>query len=136
VQEVGVVDDGNEEFSFGVGVPGVFDELFLSLGVTAGGFDVEGFAEDLEGVGVGVEGAADGGGDELFRVVLGEGVFDDAFTGSGFAHDDAEAALTGVDEEGVEDFLLVGEQSKFAWGEGVVFESEVVSDHGFSSVIS
>jgi len=132
VHEVGVVDDGDELAAFGVDFPCGFDELFFSPGIAAFGFDAKGFAEDAERVGVGVQGAGYGGGDDALFVVLHERVLYDALAGAGFAHEQAEAALPGVYEQGVEDLLLLGEQAVFAGVEGVGFEAEVGSDHGIS----
>ena len=56
----------------------------------------------------GVEGSIDDGGDPLFWVVVEDVVFEDGFSGAGFADDEAEAALLGVDFEDVEMTLLVG----------------------------
>ena len=44
VHEVGVVNDGDELFAFGVGFPCGFDELLFAPGVSTFGFDAEGFA--------------------------------------------------------------------------------------------
>jgi hypothetical protein len=41
---------------------------------------------------------------------LEEGLFEHALAGAGFAQDQAQAALLGVDAQDVEDFLLVNQQ--------------------------
>lgn len=41
---MGVVDDGYEDFSFGVEVASFFDESRLAFVVVAGAFEVEGLA--------------------------------------------------------------------------------------------
>jgi hypothetical protein len=57
--------------SFGVHFSCDFNEFFFAVGVASFRFDVEGFAEHLQGVGVGVQGSSDGGGDDLFWIVVG-----------------------------------------------------------------
>ncbi len=42
--EVGVVDDGDEDFPFGVEVASFFDETGFAFVVVAGAFEVEGLA--------------------------------------------------------------------------------------------
>jgi len=125
VHEVGIIDDRYEHLSVTVDLPASFDEQLFSAGIAPADFDAKGFAEDLQGVGVGVECACNRRGDHAFGVMMKDGLFDDAFAGAGFAHDHTESALLGVDFDGVEDLFLVGEQ----WGlmviEGVEFESEV-----------
>lgn len=59
--EVGVVDDGHEHLAGAVNAEGLLDEEALAVVVTAFELDLEGFAEDAQGVVVGVEGAVDGG---------------------------------------------------------------------------
>jgi len=129
LHEVGVVDDGDEHFACAVESEGFLDEETFAFAVAAVELDLEGFAEDAQGVVVGVEGAVDDGGDEAFGVVGEEGVFEDAFAGSGFAEEEAEAALLGVDEEDVEDFLLVRQEGEGVGFEGVACEAEVGADH-------
>jgi hypothetical protein len=130
--EVGVVDDGNEEFSFGVEVPGFCDKACFAFMIVAVAFEVEGLAEKAQDVAPGVERAVDDGGDPLFWVVEEDVVFEDGFSGAGFADDEAEAALLGVDFEDVEVTLLVGEKGGLVIDdEGVFGEAEVLTDHGF-----
>jgi len=107
---VGVVNNGNEDFSFGVEVAGFFDEPSLAFVIGPVVFEVEGGAEQTQDVAPGVEGAVDDGGDPVFLVVVDEVVFEDGFSGAGFADDEAEASLLGVDFEDVEVALLVGKQ--------------------------
>jgi hypothetical protein len=125
VHEVGVINDGDEQATFAMRFPCGFDELLFAAGIAAFGLDPEGLAEDPKGIGVGVQCPGYGRGDDAFGIMLYQGVFDDAFAGSGFAHNDAQAALAGVHEQRVEDFLLVVEKAGFAVIEGVGFESEV-----------
>ena len=107
---MGVVDDGDDDFSFGVEVAGFFDEPGFAFVVGSVAFEVEGLAKEAEDVAPGVEGAVDDGGDPVPLVVVDEVVFEDGFSGAGFADDEAEAALLGVDFEDVEVALLVGEE--------------------------
>lgn len=94
----------------GVEVAGFFDESCFAFVVVAVGVEVEGLAEKTQDVVPGVEGSVDDGGDPLFRVVIDEVVFEDGFSGAGFADDEAETALLGVDFEDVEVALLMGEE--------------------------
>jgi hypothetical protein len=97
--------------------------------VTAFKFDLEGFAEDAQGVVVGVERAVDDRCDQPFGIVIQQGLFQDAFAGAGFAEHQTEAALLGVDAEDVEDFLLVGQQREGFRVEGVALEAKMGTDH-------
>jgi len=124
-EKVGIVDDGQEHFAFVIDLPCGLDEEFFQRGLSAFGLNGESVAEDLQGVVVGVQGAGDGGGDHAFGIVGSDGFFDDAFAGAGFAHEQAEAALLGVDFDGVEDALLMGEQVEFGVVEGVGFKAEM-----------
>ena len=108
--EVGVVDDGHEHFAGAMDAEGFLDQQAFAVVVAALELDLEGLAEDAQGVVIGVEGAVDDGSDHAFGVVGEERLFEDAFAGAGFAQHQAEAALLGVDAEDVEDLLLVGEQ--------------------------
>lgn len=74
--------------------------------------DLEGFAQDAQGVVIGVEGAVDDGRDQAFGVMGEQGLLEDAFAGAGFAEHQTQATLLGVDAEDVEDFLLVGQQGE------------------------
>ena len=108
--EVGVVNDGHEHFAGAMEAEGFLDQQAFAVVVAALELDLEGFAEDAQGVVIGVEGAVDDRGDHAFGVVVEQGLLEDAFAGAGFAQHQAQAALLGVDAEDVEDFLLVGEQ--------------------------
>jgi len=77
--EVGVVDDGDENFPSGVEVSCFFDESGFAFVVVAVAVEVEGLAEETE------------------DVVPGVVIFEDGFSGAGFSDDEAEAALLGVD---------------------------------------
>jgi hypothetical protein len=105
--EMGIVDDWNEELAFGVEVAGFFDEASFAFVVCSVAFEVESLAEEAQDVAPGVEGAVDDGGDPVFLVMVDEVVFENGFSGAGFADDEAEAALLGVDFEDVEVALLM-----------------------------
>jgi hypothetical protein len=108
--EVGVVYDGDEEFSFGIEGTGFGDESGFAFVVGSVAFEVEGLAQESEDVAPGVEGSVDDGGDPIFEVMVDEVVFEDGFSGAGFADDETEAALLGVDFEDVEVALLMGQE--------------------------
>ena len=60
-------------------------------------------------------------------------MFEGGFAGAGFAEDEAEAALLGVNFEDVEVELLMGQEGcGMVDDEGVPGETEVLSDHGFT----
>ena len=129
-QEVGVVNDGDDEFALGVEVASFGDEASLAFVVVAGGFELHGVAEQAQEVVPGVQRAVDDRGDPLFGIVAGDGVFEDGLAGAGFAKDEAEAALAVVDLEDVEVALLVlHEGGVLIKGEGVAGEAEVGADH-------
>ncbi len=129
-QEVGVVNDGDDEFALGVEVASFGDEASLAFVIVAGGFELHGVAEQAQEVVPGVQRAVDDRGDPLFGIVAGDGVFEDGLAGAGFAKDEAEAALAVVDFEDVEVALLVlHEGGVLIKGEGVAGEAEVGADH-------
>ncbi|MCW1914751.1 hypothetical protein OJ996_14280 [Luteolibacter sp. GHJ8] len=67
----------------------------------------------------------------MFGIVVDDGVLEDGFAGAGFAEDEAEAALLGVDFDDVEVALLVFEERVSLFNdEGVLAESDVGADHG------
>ena len=127
--EVGVVNDGHEHFAGAVDAEGFLDQQAFAVMVAALELDLEGLAEDAQGVVVGVQGAVDDGGDHAFGVVVEQRLFEDAFAGAGFAQHQAQAALLGVDAEDVEDFLLVRQQREGLGVEGIALETEVGADH-------
>lgn len=94
---MGIVDDRDEQLSFGVEVAGFGDEAGFAFVVGSVAFEVKGLAEEAQDVAPGVEGAVDDGGDPIFEVMVDEVVFEDGFSGAGFSDDEAEAALLGVD---------------------------------------
>jgi len=125
IHEMGIVDDRDEHFAFMVDFPPGLDEEFFALGIPSVGFDLECRAEDVEGVGVGVQCAGDSRSDHAFWVMIYDCVFDDAFACAGFPHNDAKSALLGMNLDGFEDFLLMWQQRRFLLIEGVLFYSEV-----------
>jgi hypothetical protein len=80
---VGVVEDGGHRFAGVVEAEGVLDEPAFTGEGGAFKFDAEGVAEDLDGVGVGVQGAADGGDQVLAFGKALQGLLDDALAGAG-----------------------------------------------------
>jgi len=72
VHEVGIVDDRNEQSSFGLGFPGGFDERLFAAGVASFGFKAEGITEDVQGVRIGVQRPGYGRGEDAFGVVFDE----------------------------------------------------------------
>ena len=129
-QEVGVVDDGNDGFAFGVVGAGLGDEAVFAFGVAAEGVELEGLAEEPQQVGPGVERAVDDGGDPMLGVVADDGVLEHGLAGARLAENQAEPALLAVDLEDVEVALLVFEQrGVLVDGEGLAGDSEVGADH-------
>jgi len=77
-----------------------------------------------------VEGAIDYGCDDALGIMRKEGLFEDTLAGAGFAEEQAQPALLGVDEEDVEDLLLVRQQGEGFGGEGMALEAKVRTKHG------
>jgi hypothetical protein len=125
VHEMGIVDDGDEHFAFMIDLPAGLDEELFALGVAAIGFYFEGGAEYVEGVGVCVQRTSYGRGDHAFRVMIDDGLLDDAFARAGFPHNDAKPALLGMDLDSLKDFLLLRQERRFLLIEGILFYSEV-----------
>src|SRR5690606_1385180 len=78
---------------------------------------------------VGVKRSVDDGGNHAFRVVLAQRLFHDALAGTGISHDHTQAALLAVDAQGIENLLLLGQQSEPLSTEGVLVEAKVSADH-------
>jgi hypothetical protein len=127
--EMGVVDDGDQHFAGAVDFEGFLDQEPLAVVVVALELDLEGFAEDAQGVVISVEGAVDDRGDQPFWVVVQKRLFEDRLAGAGLAQHQAQAALLGVDPEDVEDFLLVSQEREGFGVEGVALQAEVGADH-------
>jgi hypothetical protein len=125
IHEMGIVDDRDEHFTFMVDLPCGLNEEFFALGVTSIGFYFKCGAEDVESVGICVKCAGDGRSDHVFRVMIYDCVFDDAFACAWFAHNDAKSALLGMDLDSFEDFPLMRQQRRFLLVEGILFYSEV-----------
>ena len=100
---------------------GLLDESAFALEGGAFEVDAEGVAEDFDGVGVGVQGAGDGGDEVLLVGEALQRLLDDGLAGAGDAEDQAQSALLAVDLEGVVDLLLlraavgVSRRSKGLW---------------------
>lgn len=107
---MGVVDDGYEHLAFVVDFPSGFNQQFFPACVPSFDFDAEGFAEDVQGVRVGMQCPGDGRSDHLFGVVIDDGLFDDAFARAGFTHDQAKPALLSMNFDGFKYLLLMRNQ--------------------------
>lgn len=126
---MGVVNDGHEHFAGAVDFEGFLDQQALAVVVAALELDLEGLAEDAQGVVVGVEGAVNHRRNQALGVVVEEGLLEDAFAGARLAQHQAQAALLGMDPEDVEDLLLVDQQREVFGVEGITLETEVSTDH-------
>ena len=127
--EVGIVNDGHEHLARAMDAEGLLHQEPLTVMVAALELDLEGFAEDAQRVVIRVQGAVDDGCDHPFGIVGEQRLLEDAFAGAGFAEDEAQAALLGVNAEDVEDFLLVRQQSERFSVERMALEAEVGADH-------
>ena len=85
--QMGVVDNGKEDFAFGVEGASFFDKSGFALVVGSVAFEVEGLAKKAEDVVPAVEGAVDDGDDPVLGVILEEMVFEDGFAGAWFTLD-------------------------------------------------
>ena len=110
---------------------GLLHEQAFAAMVVALELELEGAAEDAQGVVVGVERAVDHRGDQALGVGRNQRVLEHTLAGARFAQHQAESALLGVDFEDFEDLLLVGEQRKRFRREGVFLKTEVGADHGW-----
>lgn len=127
--EMGIIDDGHQHFSGLVDFVGLFDQASFAAVIMTLEIDLEGAAEDAQGVVIGMKSSVEQGSDHAFWIMIEQGVFDEAFACARFAQDQAEAALLGVDAEDVEDFLLVVEQRAGLRIERVALQSEVRTNH-------
>ena len=124
-----VVNNGHEHFAGAMDAEGFLDQQAFGVMAAALELDLEGFTEDAQGVVIGVNGAIDHRGDQALGAVVQEGVFENAFAGAGFAEDDAEPALLGVDSKDVKDFLLVGQERDGFGIKRVAVQAKVRADH-------
>src|SRR5262249_17874591 len=127
-----VVEDGGQCFAGVIEAEGLLDESAFALEGGVIELDAEGVAEDLDGVGVSVQGACDAGDQVLFFGEAQQGLLDDGLAGAGDAEDEAETALLTMDLEDVVNLLLLGQEFQLAAVEGVLGESVEGSDHGCS----
>src|SRR5437868_3849741 len=109
---------------------GFLDQEPLATVVAALELDLKGFAEDAQGVVVGVEGAVDYGSDQAFGIVIEQSGFEDALAGARFAQDQAETALLGMDAQDIEDLLLMSQEADGLGVEGMALEAKMRTDHG------
>ena len=127
--KVGIVNNRDEHFAGAVNAEGLLDQEAFAMVVVALELDLEGFAEDAQGVVIGVESAVDDRRDQAFGIVRQERLFEDAFARAGLAEDHAEAALLGVDSEDVKDFLLVGQKRDGFGIKRVALQAKMGADH-------
>ena len=126
---MGVINDGDQHFAGAVEAEGLLDQEAFAVMVAALELDLEGLAEDAQGIVVSMEGAVDHRGHHALGVVVDQGLFEDGFSGARLAQDQAEAALLGVNPEDFEDLLLVFEQREVLGVERVALEAEVRTYH-------
>lgn len=98
---MGVVDDGDEEFSSGVEVAGFCNETCFAFVVGSVAFEIEGLAQEAEDVAPGVKRSVDDGGDPILEIMVDEVVFEDGFAGAGFADDETGKKMPGWLQGGV-----------------------------------
>jgi len=134
--QMSVINDGDDHFAELIEVEGFFDEAFFAFEGAALEADGKCLTKDSQDVEIGVESAADGGGDKALGVMVFEGLFDGGFSGAGFTQEEAESSLLAVDAEGFEDVLLVGQESEGFRGEGIACETEIRADHEICFLIS
>jgi hypothetical protein len=127
--EMSIVDDGNEHFAGAMDFESFLDEESFAVMVMALELDLESAAEDAQGVVIGVEGAIDDRGDHPLGIVMDERLFENAFAGAGFAQNQTEATLLGVDMEDVEDLLLVGQEGNGFRVERMALQAKMGTDH-------
>ena len=102
-----VVDDRYEHLAGVIETEGLFDQPAFTLEGGAFELDPKGFAEDLHGVGVGVQGSRDGGHQVLLLREPFERLFDHRLSGAGSSDHKTQTALLAVDAKRVVDFLMV-----------------------------
>ncbi len=132
VHQVGVVEDGGQALAGVVEAEGLLDEAAFALEGGAFKLDAKSVAQDLDGVGVGVQGAGDAGDQVLFFGEALQRLFDDALPRARDAEDQTEAALLAMDLERVVDVALLGQEFEIAMVEGVLSQSVEGADHGCS----
>ena len=130
VHQVGVVDDRHQHFAGVIEMEGLLDQSAFALEGGTFELDAKRFAEDLDRVGVGVQGSRDRGHEMLFFGEPFERFLDHRLAGAGPADDETESALLAMDSECVVDFLLVTKQFDVAQREGIVGQTEIGTDHG------
>jgi hypothetical protein len=127
--EVGVVDDRDEEFAGTMDLKSLLNEETLAGVVVALELELEGLAEDTQGVVVGVKGAVDDGSNHALGVMGEEGLLEDRLARAGFAENETEAALLSVNTEDIKDLLLMGQEGDRLGVEGIARETEVRAEH-------
>jgi hypothetical protein len=130
--EMGVVNNWDQHLASAMHAESLLDQQTFAMVVAALELDLEGFAEDAQGVVISVESTVDHGCDQAFGIVRQERMFEDALAGAGFAQNDTEAPLLGVDSEDVKDFLLVVQKRDGFGIERVALQAKMRADHGNS----
>ena len=110
---MGVINERNNDFSVLIELMNLGQQLFLAFEVAAIGFALEGGTEDSQDVRIGMEGSGNRSDHEPFGIMIKQGGFNDRFASSGLSQQEAKATLLAVDTEGVEDFLLMGQEGDF-----------------------
>ena len=82
--EMGVVDDRDQEFTGTMDLKSLLDEETFASVIVALELNLEGLAEDAQGVVVGVESAVNDGRDHALGVMVEEGLFEDRLSRPGF----------------------------------------------------
>jgi len=130
--EMGVVNNRDEHLAGAMDAEGLLNQQAFAMVVAALELNLEGFAEDAQGVVISVESPVDHGRDQAFGIVRQERMLENALAGARFPQNDTEAALLGVDSEDVKDFLLVGQKRDGFGIERVSLQAKMRADHGNS----
>ena len=133
VHEMGVVEDRGQALAGMVEAEGVFDESAFALEGGTFELDAEGVAQDFDGVGVGVQGACDGGDQVLFFGKTLQRLLDDGLARSGNAQHQAQSPLLAMHLERVVNLALLGQEFQVTEVEGVLRQTVESADHGCSS---
>jgi hypothetical protein len=107
--EMSIVDDGNEHFAGAVDAEGLLDQEPFALVIAAGELDLEGFAEDAQGIQKGNEPALDRRAPDL-EIRADERVGLPHFVGVSFGK--SQAQLVGTLPVGLEQFVLPGQPAE------------------------
>jgi hypothetical protein len=120
IHQVGVVKDSGEGLAGVVEAERLFDQPAFAFESVAFELDAERFAQDFDGIGIGVQGACDCGDEVLVVGQSLESLLDDGLAGAGHAKDETESSLLTMDCQCVVNLLLLGQQFEVAEVEGVM----------------